>query len=248
MAYSQNGWAVDLTGDLQDRATVHGVAFPNGVRRGNAATVLFEVAARFHREVEPLIPGSCWGWYVKNIEGGSSISNHASGTAIDLNAPKHPLGARGTFSSAQRAAIRKIIDDCDGVIRWGGDYSGRADEMHWEIVGSSSEVATLARKITGRDDMSVEDVEAGYARATSTKRSYMLKRISERGWGDIPDRLLWEYTLEALVAAGSGDVDGDGRPETLALQARLERLEDAVRANRDTLQQILARLENPPGT
>lgn len=160
MSTSQNGWSVDLTGALQDRSEVAGVAFPNGVRKGDVATVLFYVARRFHAEVEPLHPGWCWGWYVKTIEGTSAISNHASGTAIDLNAPAHPMGRRGSFSSAKVTAIHRILADCDGVVRWGGDYTGRPDEMHFEINAGAAAVAKLAAKI-GTTEVDMSDVVKG---------------------------------------------------------------------------------------
>lgn len=148
MANSQNGWPVATVGQ-QDRSAVHGVTVPNGVLAGDVATVLHHLMDRFHREVEPLRFGSCWGWFVKSIEGSSSISNHASGTAIDLNAPDHPMGVRGTFSSAKRAAIHRILDDLDGVVRWGGDYTGRPDDMHFEIHADAAAVHAVALKIKG---------------------------------------------------------------------------------------------------
>lgn len=163
MATSQNGWAVDHAGTLQDRTDVHGVVFPNGVRRGDVATVLFHLADRFHHEVEPLVDGWCWGWYVKGIEGGTSISNHASGTAIDLNAERHPLGQRGTFTPDQRKAIHRVLEDLDGVVRWGGDYVGRPDEMHFEINRNASTVAALAKKIRETVVPNAQDVAEAVA-------------------------------------------------------------------------------------
>lgn len=170
MANSQNGWPVDTTGASQDRGEVAGVSFPNGVRKGDVATVLHYVARRFNAEVERLMLGSCWGWFDRPVRGASSISNHASGTAIDFNAPKHPLGAVGTFSAAQRTAIAKILRDCDGVVRWGGNYSGRKDEMHFEIIGNAAQVKALANKINNppEDDMpSVDDLVNGIAKAAN---------------------------------------------------------------------------------
>ncbi|NHA68932.1 peptidoglycan-binding protein, partial [Phycicoccus flavus] len=95
-------------------------------------------------------PG-CWGHSYREISGSTTLSNHSSGTAIDCNAPDHPLGAVGTFSSAQVSAIRTILTRCNGVVRWGGDYSSRKDEMHFEInVGpGDSRLATLAASIGG---------------------------------------------------------------------------------------------------
>lgn len=154
MATSQNGWPVDKTGSSQDRNPIYGnVKVPNGVRKGDVATVLRWVAERYNATVEPLVAGTCWGWFVKSIEGSKSISNHASGTAIDLNADQHPMGvaASKNFTAKQIAACHAIVKAAGGVIRWGGDYTGRPDPMHWEIVGSAAATAALAKKIMEDD-------------------------------------------------------------------------------------------------
>lgn len=158
MATSQNGWPV-ASRDQMDEAPIYGtVKVPNGVLEGDVATVLRWVADLYHHNVEPLIPGTCWGWLVKPIEGGSTISNHASGTAIDLNANQHNIGdpASDSMSAAQVRACHAIVAAAGGVIRWGGDYKGRPDPMHWEIVGTRAEVAALAKQIRGVNK--VEDI------------------------------------------------------------------------------------------
>jgi murein L,D-transpeptidase YcbB/YkuD len=151
MATSQNGWSAGRPNQIGGLNTspVPGtnVKLPQGVRNGDVATVLHHVAAQFHTTVEPLHAGWCWGYHYKKIEGSRVLSNHASGTAIDLNAPKHPMGRANTFTSAQRAAIRRILDFCEGVVRWGGDYTGRKDDMHFEIVKGARDVARIANKI-----------------------------------------------------------------------------------------------------
>lgn len=144
MAVSQNGWRAN------DRSLVASYAIPGGkiaLRKGDVATVLVYVANRFHSEVEPLKWPGVWGYAERKVRGGSSLSNHASGTAADFNAPAHWLGASGTFSGRQVAAIRRILRDLEGVVRWGGDYSRRKDEMHFEINASSARVRAVARKI-----------------------------------------------------------------------------------------------------
>lgn len=144
MATSQNGYRAN------DRSLIASYKVPGGkisMRKGDVATVLSYVAKRFHSEVEKLKWPGNWGYAERKIRGGSSLSNHASGTAIDLNAPAHYLGARGTFSSTQLRAIRRILNDCEGVIRWGGDYRGRKDEMHFEINKGTAAVRSLANKI-----------------------------------------------------------------------------------------------------
>jgi hypothetical protein len=148
---SLNGWPVLAeNGSALDRGfAVHGVAFPNGVRRWHVKTIMRYVAARFDNRVENLHAGWCWGYSRRRVTGGSGWSNHASGTALDFNAPEHPYGASGTFGPRQRDQIRGILNFCDGVVRWGGNYSGTKDEMHFEInVGPGSDrVARLAHKI-----------------------------------------------------------------------------------------------------
>lgn len=144
MATSQNGWKAN------DRSLIASYAIPGGrisVRKGDVATILVYVAKRFHSEVENLVWPGNWGYAERPIRGGSSLSNHASGTAIDLNAPRHYLGARGTFTKKQVRAIRKILSDVGGVIRWGGDYRSRKDEMHFEINAGSARVRAVAKAI-----------------------------------------------------------------------------------------------------
>ena len=152
MAHSQNGWAAGTAHEIGglDTSPVPGttITLPQGVRRGDVATVLHYVAEQFHHTVEPLHAKQCWGYAYRKIRGSSTtLSNHASGTAIDLNAPAHPLGAKGTFTPKQVAAIRRILAFCDGTVRWGGDFHTRKDEMHFEIVQHTSDVALIAKKI-----------------------------------------------------------------------------------------------------
>lgn len=142
MTNSQNGWPV-ATAAQQDTAALYGaIRVPNGVLKGDVAWVFRWLAQQYDAHVEPLVAGTCWGWYVKPIEGSSTISNHASGTAVDFNADQHPMGtaASHNFTAAQIAACHKIVKASNGVLRWGGDYSGRPDPMHWEINASAAAV------------------------------------------------------------------------------------------------------------
>lgn len=151
MTTSQNGWPAsrDKTALGIDNPKVPGtdVDFPQGIKSGDVAVVLLYVAAQFHHTVEPLEGNSCWGYFYKTIEGSTAISNHASGTAIDINADKHPMGKAGTFTAAQVKRIQQILSFCGGVVRWGGNYTGRKDEMHFEINASADAVKRLATKI-----------------------------------------------------------------------------------------------------
>src|SRR6476620_4046291 len=151
-ATSQNGWPAGSTSQIPvSGLTVGGVTFPAGVRSGQVHTILAYVAGRFDREVEALVKGGCWGHSYRPISGSTTLSNHSSGTAIDLNAPRHPLGRSGTFTATQRSHIRSILNSCNGVVRWGGDYSGRKDEMHFKINvrPGDARLAALAKRIAG---------------------------------------------------------------------------------------------------
>lgn len=145
MATSQNGYRAN------DRSLIASYSIPGGkvaLRKGDVATVLVYFAKRFHSEVEPLKWPGNWGYAERKIRGSSTtLSNHASGTALDLNAPQHPLGKVGTFSSGQVRVIDKILADCDGVLRHGKNYNGRKDEMHVEINKGTAAVAALAKAI-----------------------------------------------------------------------------------------------------
>lgn len=156
MTTSYNGWTASpdphTFGGLDNREVTGapGVKCAPGVRAGDVATVLFYVAEQFNKYVEPLVAGTCWGFnYRPDANNPHVLSCHASATAIDLNAPKHPNGVRGTFTPAQVAMIRTILAACEGVVHWGGDFVGTDDEMHFEIFGDAAKVASVARKLAG---------------------------------------------------------------------------------------------------
>lgn len=149
---SENGWPT-LNGTSLDRSPFPGtnvVPVP-GVRPGDVATVLHEVGRQFNETVAPLYNPGCWGYAAPvPIPGTSIISNHGSGTAIDLNAPSFPWQTRN-MTNAQREACRRIVNHMDGLVAWGGDFTTRVDEMHFEINGSAEEIADLANRIKGVD-------------------------------------------------------------------------------------------------
>lgn len=150
MATSQNGWSAN------DRSVIASYALPGGkvaLRKGDPSVVLLWCANRWHETVEPLVWPGVWGYAERPIRGSSStLSNHASGTAIDINAPQHPLGTepRDNFSPLEIAAVRAIVEFCEGTVRWGGAYTGRKDGMHLELVGNAAAVRRIADKIRNR--------------------------------------------------------------------------------------------------
>ena len=106
--------------------------------RREVAPVLLNVARDVHREVAFIHRvKDDWGYAYRKVRGGNLLSCHASGTAIDLNASIWPMGLR-RMSSEQREACARIVKRYKGVVTWGGIWSTRPDEHHWEISRGSS--------------------------------------------------------------------------------------------------------------
>jgi hypothetical protein len=150
MSTSQNGWPALAA----DSKLLHHWLMPDGtviyLRNGSAGFNLIHCALWFDHDIEDLKEPVLddWGYAFRPIRGYSSdLSNHASGTADDLNATDHPLGVDHTFSPKEIDAIHKRLKLYEGVIRWGGDYSGRKDSMHFEINKPMRECERVARKL-----------------------------------------------------------------------------------------------------
>lgn len=177
MLLSQNGYSANDRSVIASY-TVPGTSGRIALRRGDVATVLLYVFQRFNREVEKLVWPGVWGYAERTIRGSSTtLSNHASGTAGDANAPQHPLGTNPTsnYTRAQISRINDILRYCvvDGksVVRWGGNYVGRKDGMHFEINASSYYVNKLANKI--RNQGRLPSVSASRKRTQTWQRTYL---------------------------------------------------------------------------
>lgn len=152
MNTSQNGWpALAASSPL-----LHDWQLPGPtrtrirLRHGSAGFLLVHLALWFDRRLEdldePLLDD--WGYAYRPVRGYSTtLSNHGSGTAEDLNATDHPLGAEHTFTAAESAAIRRRLELYDGCIRWGGDYQGRKDSMHFELDRPLTDCERVARAL-----------------------------------------------------------------------------------------------------
>jgi hypothetical protein len=133
MVTSQNGFPASREpGEIGVRNfTVPGTAITVAVR-ADIAPRLLKMAEWFHHNVEQLKKEQCSGYSFRKINGSNDFSNHASGTAIDLNSLKHPLGRPGTVPKNKRSAISAKAREL-GLL-WGGDFDGRVDEMHFEVL------------------------------------------------------------------------------------------------------------------
>lgn len=109
-----------------------------------AGQLLAAFAAEFNEKVEAIDGGSLddWGYCYRDIRGTTSnLSNHSSGSAIDLNSTKHPLGKENTFTKAQEKTIQQLVKKYK--LAWGGNYKKRKDEMHFELACTPDEAAVL---------------------------------------------------------------------------------------------------------
>ena len=122
------------------------------------APLLTGFAAEFHALIEPLDVGGGddWGYAYRDVRGvPGKLSNHASGTAIDLNATRHPLGKVGTFDSAKVPMIQALAKKYG--LTWGGNYRERKDEMHFEISIGAVKAAALISKLREKNETSNQD-------------------------------------------------------------------------------------------
>ena len=112
------------------------------------APLFVNFAKEFNELVEPIDQGQLddWGYAFRMTRGSDRVlSNHSSGTAIDLNAIKHPLGKSNTFSKDQRNIINLLITKYG--LAWGGNYKKRKDDMHFEIALNQNQVTNKIKEL-----------------------------------------------------------------------------------------------------
>ena len=110
--------------------------------------LLAAFAAEFHATVEPIDKGTLddWGYAYRPVRGETTgLSNHASGTAIDINASKHPLGKANTFTGPQEVILQALVKKYG--LRWGGNYKTRKDDMHFEVIETPTQVKQRMTKL-----------------------------------------------------------------------------------------------------
>ncbi|MCE7006079.1 M15 family metallopeptidase [Kibdelosporangium philippinense] len=150
---SQNGWAVQpQTAGALASHRIEGSNASVTLLSGAVATVLLHVARRFNYEIGTLQDGDVTG-YTAAVSGVPFESNYRSGTAIAIKPACYPAGARGNLFPHEIAAVRDILAECEGVVRWGGDDKKTPKEGHFQIdvPQGSAALARVAGKIAGWD-------------------------------------------------------------------------------------------------
>jgi hypothetical protein len=151
---SQNGWPLVKAAE-QDK--LRQWTIPGQTRNivvpmlpGPPGFVLVHWAVTFDREIEDLeaTRGDDFGHSYRPIAGSSEWSNHASATAVDLNAGKHPQGRQRTFSADQLDVIGdRLAGKYRSVIRGGYTFRTTVDDMHWELSTGRILVRELAEDL-----------------------------------------------------------------------------------------------------
>lgn len=209
---SQNGYTAN------DRTRIASFTLPGtsekvALRKGDCSVVLLDLAGFIHDQVTDVEQKTLdeWGYAERTIRGSSTtLSNHASGTALDIDARKHPLGVEGTWTPAQKRLIHERLKLYDGVIRWGEDYHTRKDGMHFEINAGKAAVAKVADRIrNGRLGHGALSYLVGEEPFRHDGPTWPILRVGDRG-DDVRrlQRHLNRYLAEHHPRRGELDVDG----------------------------------------
>ena len=147
--FSYNGWPAS-----KDVESIHIKSYPIPgtklkIRCAEAvAPLLVGFCTEFNELIEPIDGGvfDDWSYAYRDVRGvPGKLSNHSSGTALDLNSLRHPLGKSGTFPPEKVPMIRALAKKYG--LKWGGDYVNRKDEMHFEVAVTPEKAKQLITKL-----------------------------------------------------------------------------------------------------
>lgn len=110
------------------------------------------LAAVMEKHGYRITPPDVGAYNCRQITGGTNYSLHAYGIAVDVNWLNNPYGPV-LHTDMPLPMVREIspgivTNSGAQVFRWGGDYSGNKDAMHFEIVASPAELATGIKPVT----------------------------------------------------------------------------------------------------
>lgn len=244
MPVSQNGWSAN------DRSVIETYIVGRGMRvalrSGDAGYLLKHFTDWFDANIKDVDENynngelDDWGYAERPIRGGLALSNHASGTAIDINATEWPLGSEASvyLTQAEIDKVHKQLLVYEGCIRWGQDYVGRKDPMHFEINTGAAEVARVAAKLRQQLPPAPEGGDD----------EMMLIRNSKGTVAILTDFAVWvpdAASNKGLLAAGLKTAQvSDAFFDTLVAQANRD--ETDLTAIRKAVERIDARGATPP--
>lgn len=132
---SANGWLaqfkLDPAGGIFD-TPLFGLSSTVTLHSGAPAAILGWVIEEFNRTVAPIHQGALVGFRNANQHDPAPLTNHASGTAVDIMPSMFPDGTLETLTIPQLSAIRAMIDRVAPAVAWGGTLS-HPQPSHFEI-------------------------------------------------------------------------------------------------------------------
>jgi hypothetical protein len=145
---SQNGWQIQNQANHVSTVwtrSVSGTGLRVDIRIGLPELLLLHIARRFHYEVQELRAGDLQGWSrIGRTPLTSPASNLSSGTALRIIPGAR---SRGSYFPQQVQAIRDIVADCAGTVRWGGDDDAVDESLYYLTAGpNSAELLRVAPK------------------------------------------------------------------------------------------------------
>ena len=130
------------------------VEFPGSVRAElhELVSLLLQVSER--RGFINLQPGWCWGGGCRAIKRSDGTltdtpSNHSWGLALDINAPENVFGGATHTIPPAMARLWNTYG-----FRWGGDYPGTKDWMHFEFMGTPADAKAMTTR--AREELAEE--------------------------------------------------------------------------------------------
>jgi hypothetical protein len=169
--WSDNGWEGIPDRDSTTLVVISNPSLVIRVANPSVGFLFTRFIQRFDAEVEPIESPVLddWSYAYRNVRGSISfLSCHASGTAVDLNALRHPRGVRNTYSNLAELRVRNLLDSFNdphtgiSIFKWGQDFKwpSKIDSMHFQIHGNQDAVDRVVAKIKSEEEAlpSVEQV------------------------------------------------------------------------------------------
>lgn len=189
MTISYNGWSASPSPSAIGIRTYTVGSSQRVALRSSVAPILVWLANYYDRNIEN-IDGSRlddWGYSYRLTRGGGSMSNHSSGTAIDLNALHYPRSTNNMTSAKQeecRQLVRKINNAAGKtLVKWGGEWSGEyRDQMHFELAPNTSytDVQRAMRNLTQKPVIWADKTTKAFIGPNHTIAPTSVSRVQSR--------------------------------------------------------------------
>jgi hypothetical protein len=103
------------------------------------------------------------GHNVRQITGGTGLSEHAFGTAIDINPSRNPYSKEGKKITDLPQNVAELADKYN--LEWGGNWKSPVDTMHFQWRGPRTDSAIASVTATPQDTVIPKAISAEASRA-----------------------------------------------------------------------------------